>query len=122
MSEAEAAPAAPPVARIVAVRPRSKVVELDWPIEYDGKTYAQVTVSRMSAQQVSEFITAAKETGNSHLPMFDVPHAVIDALDPDDAETVEGVVQSFLPRAFKTAANELTPATQTTTSPSQPQP
>lgn len=122
-SGAESAQApAPAVARILAVRPRSQTIELEWPVEYDGKTYTQVTVSRMTTEQVSEFVSAAKVLGSkTTLPMFDVPGEVIDALDPDDADKVGEAVQSFLPRALK-MANELMFGASTTTSPSPPQP
>jgi hypothetical protein len=98
---AEAAPPPPP--RFVDNgRPRFRVVPLEWPIDYDGKTYSEITVRRMTTAEVVAFVDQMRDDlKEATLPMFDVPHAVIDALDPDDADEVNKAVNDFLPRALR---------------------
>lgn len=82
-------------------RPRSEVVTLEWPINFGGKLYEAICVSRMTAAQVDEFVEAVKAKGpKTSLPMFDAPPEVIEALDADDANRVNEVVSRFLPRAL----------------------
>lgn len=83
-------------------RIRSKMVPLEWPIEFGGKLYESVTVSRMTAKQVSEFVEASRAGSKANLAMFDCPIEVIDALDADDSEAVNAVALDFLPRALRT--------------------
>lgn len=101
----EAVEAAPPAPKFVDNgRPRFRVVPLEWPIEYDGKTYSEITVRRMTTAEVVAFVDQMREDlKEATLPMFDVPHAVIDALDPDDADAVNKAVSDFLPRALRLA-------------------
>lgn len=97
MSEIEKdAPAEKPAPRLLGVR--STVVPLDFPVDYDGKVYSEITVTRMTGAQVIEFVNMLKESGSrANLPMFDVPREVIDALDADDAEALDEAVFNFLP-------------------------
>lgn len=85
-------------------RPRFRVVTLEWPLSFDGKTYSEIVVRRMTAAQVSEFVDQIRDDAKlAILPMFDVPAAVIDALDADDAEEVNKAVNDFLPRSLRPA-------------------
>lgn len=93
-----AAPAEKPVAKVLGDRTRR--VPLEWPVEYDGKVYDAVTVSRMSGEQISAFYA---DEVSGRLPMFDCPFEVIDALDADDAMTVQKAVLDFLPRSMREA-------------------
>ena len=102
MSEIEA-PAAP---RFTGNKARTTTVPLEHHIEYDGKVYTAIIVSRMTVTQVGEFVEAAQaQGGEARLPMFDAPPEVIDALDPDDAENVNKVVRDFLPRSLRPATD-----------------
>ena len=98
--QAVAAPAPP---KFVGDRPRFRTVPLEWPVEYDGKTYSEVSVRRMTAGEVMNFIEQATNGGSPRLPIFDVPPEVIDALDADDADNVNKAVNDFLPRALRQA-------------------
>lgn len=107
-SAAPADPTGAAAPRFVGDKPRSKVVPLDWPIEYDGKTYDSVTVSRLTAAQVAAFYERLRETvkqgdAPARFSMFDVPDVVLDALDDDDAVQINEVVERFLPRGFRAA-------------------
>ncbi|MFC6777320.1 phage tail assembly protein [Methylobacterium gregans] len=97
--EAALLPAAP---RFAGTRVRDRVVLLDWPIAYDGQVYDQITVHRPTTQDVADFVArvnAAPENASVHFPMYDVPFAVLDALDPDDADAVNAAVADFCPAA-----------------------
>lgn len=90
-------------------RSRSEIVPLEWPVEFDGKVWDKITVSRMTAAQVDAFTDALKVTGDkTPLPMFDAPVAVIEALDADDSIRLNEVVSRFLPRALQSAEQPLT--------------
>lgn len=82
--------------KFVNSKDRFRTVKLEWPIEYDGKVYDSVTVSRMTTRQVGEFIE-----GKGRLVIFDVPSEVIDELDDDDAVEVNKAVEDFLPRRLR---------------------
>ncbi|MGJ4927453.1 phage tail assembly protein [Bradyrhizobium sp. HKCCYLRH3095] len=101
-AEPEGKPGPP---QFVGGKPRSRVVPLDWPLSYRGKTYDRITVRRMTTGEVGEFIAAAssEDMKNARLPMFDCPPEIIDALDPDDAERVNEVIRDFLPRLLRQA-------------------
>lgn len=98
-TETPAAEAA--VAKFAQQRKRFRTVPLDWPIEYGGTVYKEVTVRRMTGQEVADFISAAERGDNPSLPMFDVPKAVIDALDADDSDAINKAVHDFLPRSLR---------------------
>lgn len=102
-----------PEPRYVGGKLREKRVELEWPVEHDGKLYEAITVRRMTGQQVADFldqlaqIKDEDEKARLHFPMLyhddgaAVPQAVIEFLDDDDAGTVAEVQQDFLPRRFR---------------------
>lgn len=112
----------PAPARFVGGKPREEVVELDWPVEYDGKVYDRVTVRRISVEELRAFIESSADGASAaRMPMFDVPMAVLDALDPDDDERVMKVMRDFLPRRLREAA-EASPQAGGDTAPSSPPP
>ncbi len=101
--ETEAAKPAPPEF-VDTGRPRFRAVPLEWPLTYDGKRYDEIVVRRMTAEEVVNFLDqATADAKTARLPMFDVPHEVIAALDPDDADAVNKAVTDFLPRALRPA-------------------
>ena len=94
----------------VGGKPRSKVVQLEFPVEHAGTTYTSIEVRRMTAGQVADFVDQAREAGReARLPMFyredgePVPVEVVDGLDADDAETLNEVIRDFLPRSLRAA-------------------
>jgi hypothetical protein len=99
---AEAPPSTPP--RIVGGPSRSKAVSLTYPVEFEGRTWTEITVTRLTAGQVEAFFEDVAANGDkARLPMFDAPPEVIDALDADDFAALDEVVKDFLPRALRPA-------------------
>lgn len=105
-------------ARIVSPKERSAIVPLEYPIEFDGVTYDTVTVRRVTAKEVSDFIdvVAKSEDGaDVKAPMIDCPQEVYEAMDDDDRLRVEQALLPFLPLRLKQGV-ALTLATATPTS------
>lgn len=101
-----------PQPRYVDGKLREKRVELEWPVEYKGKTYDAIVIRRMTGQQVADFLDKLAQLEEDakariHFPMLyddagdEVPHEVVEFLDDDDADTVAQVTQDFLPRRFR---------------------
>lgn len=107
--------AQPEKARAIHLRAaeRFRTVKLEWPIEYDGKTYTEVTVRRMTSAEVADFLTDAAD--GKAPALFDCPLEVLDALDDDDAAEVNKAVADFLPRRWR--ADEPSQTQSTTTQP-----
>jgi len=101
------------VARIVTDRPRAATITLEWPIAYNGRVYATITVARLTAAEVARFqeeIVQLLDSGADakvRLPLFRdergelVPDAVLDALDDDDRLALDEAAAGFLPRRFR---------------------
>jgi hypothetical protein len=95
--------AAKPAARLVA--PTQKVA-LTFPVEFDGKTWTEVEVRRVSGNEIRKWMVAqSQESGVSVPPGLDCPNEVFDAMDYDDQEAIGDVVDGFMP-ARLTAAIE----------------
>ena len=90
-----------PVARIVSDKERARTVDLEWPVEFDGVLYESVTIRRLTTKEVVDFLETMAGKGDVRWPMYDVPDAVLDALDDDDAFRLDEVVKGFLPRRFQ---------------------
>lgn len=103
MSEAENG-AAPKAARIVSTKEREKVVPLEYPIEFDGKTWEAVTVRRVTGRQIEEYMDAIARKERVPPPMIECPLEVYDAMDDDDRLAVDEAVIPFLPRRLRAAA------------------
>lgn len=83
---------------------RFEDVILDWPVTVDGVRYDRITVHRMSVGALGDFLTSMRaDDGRARFPMFNVSEAVLDALDAEDGDKIEEVVQRFLPRRFRVA-------------------
>lgn len=106
------APAKKP-ARIMSDRPRAKTVDLQWPVEFDGREYKSITLVRMTAGEVAAFQEEIEKLLNSNpdarvrFPLFrddrgeTIPDDVMDALDDDDRFALEEAAADFLPRRFR---------------------
>ena len=79
---------------------RSKTISLEYPVEFDGKTYGEITIRRMTGTEVAAWLNDAAAVMP---PMFNCPVDVIDALDADDAFTVKEAMNDFLPRKMRAA-------------------
>lgn len=110
MSEIESTPApeAPKAApTFVGGRSRFEVVDLLWPVKYDGRIWDKITVSRLTAKDVAEFMRRLKDAGDDaevRFPFFDAPDEVLDALDDDDSVRLNEVAARFLPQRFRVEA------------------
>jgi hypothetical protein len=98
-----------PEAKIVSAIPRSKEIALDWPVEFDGKMYDAITVRRVSAAEVSTYVSLISQgdPAAAKLPTIDCPLEVWRALDADDAAKVEEACVDFLPLRLKSALENL---------------
>jgi len=97
-----------------------RVVDLQYPVEFDGKVYEKITVRRMTVAEVREFIREAAENPDVTMQtMIDVPAGVLEALDYDDFEKVDGTIYDFLPRLLREAYDQSRKAGESTPSSSQ---
>ena len=104
MSETESTPAT-----YVGNRARTKTVRLEWPVAFNGKNYKAVTIARLSAAEVAEFMEQLKAAGGKELPLpiyrdadgEQLPIEVLDKLDDDDRFVLEEAAADFLPRRFR---------------------
>lgn len=100
----------PPIkeAKIVSPKERHLDVPIDWPVEFDGKTYDTIRVRRISGREVETFIRqVAAMTDQSPAvmpPTFDCPLEVYEAMDDDDRLRVEEAALPFMPRRLRAAA------------------
>ena len=99
-------------ARIVDQFRVSETVPLDFPVEFEGQVYNQITVRSPTVADVADFAERVSAAGgaNLRLPMFDAPEAVLDALSPDDDYRLTEVAERFLPRRFRAADKGSVPA------------
>jgi hypothetical protein len=97
-----APPANAPVARFISGPVRTTTYKLVWAFEYDGRVYEEITIRRLSAKEVDDFIQEIR-SGNTdaRLPMFGVPDAVLDAMDADDSTALNEVAKPFMPVALR---------------------
>lgn len=102
-----AAPASPQEAvEFLGSKPRFETLTLMWPVKYQGVEYHEVTVRRLTTEEVSRYVAqiqAAKtpeEKSTIRPPMFNVPVPVLDGLDDDDTFELDKMVRRFLPRRF----------------------
>lgn len=102
-AEMPAPEAVPAVARIVGGAPRDMMVPLAFPIEFDGKTWEELRVRRVTGVEISNYMEAlARKDDPAPLPpTFDFPRAVYEALDDDDLLAVEEAAFRFLPRRLR---------------------
>jgi len=83
-----------------------KVVPLEYPVEFDGRVWDSVTLKRMTAREVQNFIEAVMAGSLPDLPIAQAPAELLDALDDDDRQRIEEEVVNFLPARLR-AAREL---------------
>jgi len=90
-----------PQARIIKPEGRTATVKLDWPVEFDGKIYEEITIRRLIGREVEEFLEAinTRKDGDprSKPPMIDCPVEVYSEMDDDDRLRVEEAMLPFLP-------------------------
>ena len=101
------------VAQFLSDRPRSKTIDLSWPISFDGRVYQAITLIRLTAGDVSKFqdeleaLLRDNPDAALRFPIFrdetgaPIPAAVLDALDDDDRFELDRAAADFLPRRFR---------------------
>ena len=108
MAEEEQAEAK--TARVVGGAPREKMVTLEYPVEFDGKTWTEVRIRRVTGKEVEEYMEALGRNERPMPPMFDFPMEVYDAMDDDDRFAIDEAVAPFFPRRVRAAAEQNPPA------------
>jgi len=99
MADEEKKPAA-----FVSAVGREKIVPLEFPVEFDGKTWSEVRIRRVTGKEVETYLDGLVRGERPMPPMFDCPHEVYDAMDDDDRLALDEAVVPFLPRRLKAAA------------------
>jgi hypothetical protein len=97
-------------ARIAGGAPREKSVPLEWPVEFDGKTWTAVTIRRVTGKEVEDYMEALGRDERPIPPMFGCPLEVYEAMDDDDRFALDEAVIPFLPRRLRVAAEQDPPA------------
>lgn len=98
----------PPVARIVNPEGRSKLVALQFPVEFDGKVWSAIEVRRCTGAEIKTYFEQMGSGGDFVLPpVIQCPMEVWEALDADDQFFVDEEAQAFMPRRLKAAVELL---------------
>jgi hypothetical protein len=110
-----AEPAPAPIAKAIYGREYEKLVPLEWPVEFDGVTFTEIRVHRVSGKEVRDYLEALRTSEADILPpMIDCPIEVWNALDADDHDKIDRAAMEFTPKRLKAifdAASTLTDAT-----------
>jgi len=94
-----------PVAKIVSTRERERKIPLEFEVEYDGKTYTEVTVRRVTGKEIEDYMEVLASSKERIVPpMIDCPLAVYEAMDDDDRFAIDTAMRDFLPRRLRVAA------------------
>jgi len=118
-AESEVASKPTPAPARLVERPgkeRESVLELEYPVDYDGTVYETLTLKRLRG---SDFSALANMKGDEEevalaVLMTGAPREVIKALDGDDFVELQEAVQAFLPRKLRMAAGQLSETGQNT--------
>lgn len=91
---------------------RTKTIKLEWPLEYDGVTYTEVTARRLTGKDILSVRKLAASGGDMETAMFamvcDIPVEVIEALDAQDVMRVVEAAQDFLPQESESESEQTT--------------
>ncbi|CCF19175.1 conserved protein of unknown function [Pseudorhizobium banfieldiae] len=120
--QAEAEASAPAAPKFASKQERTREVPLEWPLEYDGKTWDKITVRRAVGPDFKAIAqlggTKDEDVGLARI-LSDAPEAIIRALDGDDYATLMEAIRDFLPRKLR-AGDEPTSENGTSTQQSSP--
>lgn len=97
-------------ARVISTAEREKMVPLEFPVEFEDKTWTEVKIRRVSGKEVEQYMDALGRGERPIPPMFDFPLEVYEAMDDDDRFAIDEAVIPFLPRRLKAAAEQNPPA------------
>lgn len=99
-------------AQFVGGKVRQTTIVLDFPVEFEGTTFSEIGLRRLTAGEVSVFMDTARAlieadaNANPRAPIFvtnagePIPDGLFDALDDDDAFKLDEAAKDFLPRRF----------------------
>lgn len=85
-------------------KPREKIIPLEWPVTVNGVRYTEVRVRRVTGTEIREYVAKSRAGKNLAPPVFDIPFEVYNALDADDADTLDEAGLDFLPRSVRDAS------------------
>lgn len=105
----EAQPAGKPAARIVSEKPREKIVDIDFHVEFDGQVYSNIKLRRVTGKEINDYLEAisSKDAPSIVPPMVVCPQEVWDAMDDDDRYKVEREMVSFFPQRLRDMAGSI---------------
>ena len=101
------------IAQFLSDRPRSKTIELSWPISFNGRNYQAITMIRLTAGDVARFqdeleaLLRNNPDAALRFPIFrdetgaPIPAEVLDALDDNDRFELDRAAADFLLRQFR---------------------
>jgi hypothetical protein len=92
----------PAPARIVTDKVTEKLVPLEYPVEFDGKTWTEVRVHRVTGMAMAVFLEKIRSGADEVMPpMVDCPLEVWNGMDADDQFAVDQAAGEFMPRRLK---------------------
>ena len=95
----------PLVAALEFSDPRSKVVPITHRFTFDGRTFSEVTVRRLSMVAVDKLVDERRHGDLYEVisEMTSVPAAVLRGMDADDGDRLVAESRDFLPRILREA-------------------
>ena len=101
-----AAPTAPAAAAFVDPTARRRIFPLKYPVTFGDRVYAEIQIQRLTVAEVAAFFEGIKggASDGATLPLYrdaagePLPQGLFDALDDDDAFTIEQGLADFLPQ------------------------
>lgn len=93
---------APPLAaKFVNEEGRSRLVPLEYPVDFNGRLYSEIKVHRVTGGEMDAYMKSLQAGAVSLPPVIDCPIEVWDAMDADDQLAVDRAADAFMPRRLK---------------------
>lgn len=92
---------APISVKFVNEEGRSRLVLLEYPVDFDGKLYTWIKVRRVTGGEMDTYMKSLQAGAVSLPPVIDCPIEVWDAMDADDQLAVDQAADEFMPRRLK---------------------
>lgn len=90
-----------PVAKFVNEEGRSRMIPLEYPVEFDGKLWTEIEIRRVTGGQMDAYMKAVVAGENVLPPVIACPMPVWEAMDADDQFTVDQAAAPFMPKRLK---------------------
>lgn len=91
------------VAHIVGGPDRVETITLAYPVEFNGRTWTEITLKRLTAADLKAFFDTPQRDRVNDTPWFDAPREVLAGLDLDDEDRVMERADLFIPARFRVA-------------------